>query len=100
MLQKLFELELYSPKEREGFLILFLASIAYGTPPFGRKRTREDRRIGPGIGKGNGRFLLEVFLGVGFSFKKSLCLSVTFAQPTQSKDYVLTPAAWNWVAKD
>jgi hypothetical protein len=73
-----------------------------GPPPFGRRRTSEDRRIGPGIGigKGNGRFLLEVFFGVGLSFIKSLCLSVTFAQPTQSKDYVLTPAAWNWVAKD
>ena len=71
-----------------------------GTPPFRRRRTREDRRIGPGIGKGNGRFLLEVLFGGGPSFGRPLCLSVTFAQPTQAKDYVLTPAAWNWVAKD
>jgi hypothetical protein len=43
---------------------------------------------------------LEVFFGGGLSFRNSLCLSVTFAQPSQSKDYVLTPAAWHWVAKD
>ena len=71
-----------------------------GAPPFRRRRTREDRRIGPGIGKRNGYFLLEVLFWGGLSFRRPLCLSVTFAQPTQSKDYVLTPAAWNWVAKD
>ena len=37
-----------------------------GTPPFRRRRTREDRRIGPGIGKGNGHFCWKCFFGEAF----------------------------------
>ena len=64
-------------------------------------RMLEDRHLGPGIGNGKGRFFVgSVSFSGGLSFRRPLCLSVTFAQRTQSKDYVLTPAAWNWVAKD
>ena len=82
-----------------GFLVPEMG-IAYGTPPIWKEKDKGRQTHWTRNRKREWTFLLEVFFGGGLSFRKSLCLSVTFAQPTQSKDYVLTPAAWNWVAKD